>query len=297
MTQAEYMMSVPVEIIEKFFGSPVDEILGNPGADKQRRDYPMGHSETFTEMLTRRCAGINAQHLLPHLQAGMTLLDLGCSPGSITAGLAQAVHPGMVWGVDFNQEQLQQARGKADALGLENLHYQKADGLNLPFPDNSFDAVHCHGFLMHSHSIREQMAEILRVLRPGGILGSRDMNIPNSFISPTPADNQEMWEMLASTVQQEGGDPPMGRHLKTFFQNAGLTGVESGFNLDSFTSREDVEFLAGVLTECGLSPEFKEMTSSSPEEFSRWRRAVERWRRHPGAVGCLNFGFALGWKP
>ena len=183
MTQAEYMMSMPVELIEKFFGSPVDKILGNPGAsdDPERdhgmghsqRNHGMGHSQTFTELLERRNSGNAAHHLLPHLRAGMTILDLGCSPSSITGGLAQAVHPGRVWGVDFNQEQLQQAQGQANALGLENLRFLKADGINLPFPDNSFDAVHCHGFLMHSPRIREQMKEILRVLRPGGILETR----------------------------------------------------------------------------------------------------------------------------
>ena len=218
MTQAEYIMSMPVEMMEKFFGRPVEEVLENPGADDSGRDYAMGYSETFTEMLTRRSAGSNAQHLLPHLQAGMTLLDLGCGPGSITAGLAQAVHPGRVWGVDFNQEQLQQARGQADALGLENLRFLKADGLNLPFPDNSFDAVHCHGFLMHSTSIRQQMTEILRVLKPGGILASRDMDVPTSFIAPA-VHGQNIFEMLAEVIRREGGDPWMGRRLKAFFLN------------------------------------------------------------------------------
>ena len=297
MTQAEYTMSMPVELMEKFFGRPVEEILGNPGADDSGRDYAMGYSETFTEMLTRRSAGSNAQHLLPHLQAGMTLLDLGCGPGSITAGLAQAVHPGRVWGVDFNQEQLQQARRRAGALGLENLRFQKADALNLPFHDNSFDAVHCHGFLMHSPRIREQMKEILRVLRPGGLLASRDMDVLTSFISPAPPSNQEMWEMLARAVRQEGGDPLMGHHLKTFFQNAGLAGVETGFSADSFTRQEDLEFLARFLTEWGLSEEFRIRTGGSEETFGEWRRQVERWSRHPGAVGCFHFGHALGWKP
>ena len=296
MTQAEYIMSMPVEMMEKFFGRPVEEILGNPGADDSGRDYAMGYSETFTEMLTRRSAGSNAQHLLPHLQGGMTLLDLGCGPGSITAGLAQAVHPGRVWGVDFNQEQLQQARGQADALGLENLSFQKADGLNLPFPDNSFDAVHCHGFLMHSPRIREQMKEILRVLRPGGLLASRDMDVLTSFISPA-VHGQNIFEMLAEVIRQEGGDPWMGRRLKAFFLNAGLEEVETGFNADRFTQPEEVEFLAEFLLKWGLSQAFMKRTRSCQREFDRWREQVERWSRHPGAVGCFHFGHAVGRKP
>ena len=123
------------------------------------------------------------------------------------------------------------------------------------------------------------------------------MDVPASFISPVRDDNQGIWEMLGEVVRQEGGDPWMGRHLKTFFRNAGLEDVETGFGADSFTSPEEVEFLARFLLEWGLSPEFMARTGSSPGDFARWREQVERWSRRPGAVGCFQFGHAVGRKP
>jgi ubiquinone/menaquinone biosynthesis C-methylase UbiE len=257
----------------------------------------MGHSDLFMELLERRSAARNAAHLLPLLRPGMDLLDLGCGPGLITLGLARAVYPGKATGLDRDGEQVGTARANARLEGVENVCFVPGESLDLPFPGGSLDVVHCHAFLMHSPRIREQLAEIVRVLKPGGILSSRDMDVPASFISPVRDDNQGMWDMLGEVVRQEGGDPWMGRHLKTFFRNAGLEDVETGFGADCFTSPEEVEFLAGFLVESGLSPELMARTGSSPGDFGRWREQVERWSRHPGAVGCFHFGHAVGRKP
>ena len=180
------------------------EATPSPGA------YAMGDSNIFMELLQRRSAPRNAAHLLPLLRPEMTLLDLGCGPGSITSGLAAAVHPGRTHGVDLNEEQLGLARQQAQELGLENLEFHQSNALRLPFPDQHFDAVHCHGFLMHSPCIKEQLAEILRVLKPRGILASRDMDIPTSFITPA-ALSHKIFGMLAEVIRREGGNPWMGR--------------------------------------------------------------------------------------
>ena len=71
----------------------------------EREAYAMGYSDIFLKLLRRRSAGRNAAHLMPLLRPGMDLLDLGCGPGSITLGLAQAVWPGEVTGLDQNPEQ------------------------------------------------------------------------------------------------------------------------------------------------------------------------------------------------
>ena len=261
------------------------------------KTYDMDYSNLFMELLERRSAARNAAHLLPLLRPGMELLDLGCGPGLITLGLARAVYPGRATGLDRDGQQVGNARANARLEGVENACFIPGESLDLPFPSNSLDVVHCHGFLMHSPRIREQLTEIVRVLKPGGILSSRDMDVPASFISPVRDDNQEMWDMLGEVIRQEGGDPWMGRHLKSFFRNAGLENVETGFSADSFTSPDEVKFLARFLMEWGLSPEFMARTGSSPGEFDRWREQVERWSQRPGAVGCFQFGHAIGRKP
>ena len=64
--------------------------------------YTMGYGPEFQKLLERRNAADCAAHLLPHLRPGMRLLDLGCGPGTISVGLAEAVAPGafaaFAWG-------------------------------------------------------------------------------------------------------------------------------------------------------------------------------------------------------
>ena len=288
-TEARYVKDVSQELLQAIPEPPAKNGI-------QHNYYTMGYSNIFMELLLRRSAAHHAAHLLPHLRGGMTILDLGCGPGSITSGLAAAVHPGRTHGVDMNEDQLELAHRQALELGLENLEFHQSDALRLPFPDGHFDAVHCHGFLMHSPCIKEQLAEILRVLKPSGILASRDMDVPTSFIAPA-ALSQEIFGMLAEVIHREGGDPWMSRRLKAFFLNAGLDEVETGFNADCFTQPDDVEFLAEFLLKWGLSEEFMLRTGGSKLDFDRWRAQIERWSRHPGAVGCFHFGHAVGRKP
>ena len=74
---------------------------------------------------------------MPLLRPGMDLLDLGCGPGSITLGLAQAVWPGEVTGLDQNQEQVELARRAAVENRALNARFVTGNALALPFPDSS----------------------------------------------------------------------------------------------------------------------------------------------------------------
>ena len=83
----------------------------------QGQGYTMGYSEEFLQLLDRRSAQSHAGYLLPHLKAGDRVLDFGCGPGTITVGLAKAVEPGEVHGIDMEESQVELARAAADAGG------------------------------------------------------------------------------------------------------------------------------------------------------------------------------------
>ena len=63
-----------------------------------------------TQNIAGRSSQEHASFFLPLLKPGMSLLDCGCGPGSITLGLAKAVAPGEVTGVDIGESQLEAAR-------------------------------------------------------------------------------------------------------------------------------------------------------------------------------------------
>src|SRR6187402_1236522 len=80
--------------------------------------YIQRDNAEFERQVAARTATHDAAFLLPHLRPGMALLDVGCGPGSITVGLAEAVAPGSVTGVDLQAAQVEQSRALAVRLGV-----------------------------------------------------------------------------------------------------------------------------------------------------------------------------------
>src|SRR5919202_1984497 len=90
--------------------------------------------------MRQRTAAADAAFFLPHLRRGARVLDVGCGPGSITVGLAEAVAPGEVIGVDAEPLQIERAEALAEGRALANLRFEVANAYELPYPDASFDA-------------------------------------------------------------------------------------------------------------------------------------------------------------
>ncbi|HYH81578.1 MAG TPA: methyltransferase domain-containing protein [Longimicrobium sp.] len=98
---------------------------------------------------------------------GKRCLDVGCGGGRYTIAMARMGASEAV-GVDLGEAGLEDARARARALGIENVRFQGASALELPFPDASFDFVCCSGVLHHTVGVERGLREIRRVLRPGG---------------------------------------------------------------------------------------------------------------------------------
>ena len=96
-------------------------------------EYTMGYSPEFLQLLDRRNAQANASHLMPRLEAGQRLLDFGCGPGTITVGLAQAVNPGEVHGIDMEESQIELARAAAAAGGPRQHHFSRGQRVRNAF--------------------------------------------------------------------------------------------------------------------------------------------------------------------
>src|SRR5579875_3422860 len=111
--------------------------------------YTHGHHESVLRSHRQRTAENSAGYLLPYLRSGMSLLDVGCGPGTITIDLAARVAPGHVTAVDATDEALEVARAEARAGNVSNVAFALADVHALEFPDGTFDVVHAHQVLQH----------------------------------------------------------------------------------------------------------------------------------------------------
>lgn len=96
------------------------------------------------------------------------VLELGCGVGWLSIMLARRDYD--VVGVDISPDAITAGRAQASAIGLSNLSFQEADYENLDAADNSFDAAIFFSSLHHAEDERLAMANVHRVLKPGGML-------------------------------------------------------------------------------------------------------------------------------
>ena len=117
---------------------------------------------------------LRLEWLLQHLRQQDRILDLGCGYGRVLDQLSQAGYGNAV-GMDFSKKMLAQCRSKFPRLTLV-----RNDGDKLPFRDWAFDAVLLFTVLTcipRDDDQRTLLAEVRRVLRPGGILYISDLLI------------------------------------------------------------------------------------------------------------------------
>src|SRR5919108_330976 len=107
--------------------------------------------------------------LLPYLRSGLDVLDAGCGVGSIALDLAPTVAPGRIVGIDVDPLQIEVARKWAADRGIENAGFVTASVLQLPFDDATFDVVYANAVLLYVREPVRALAEMRRVLRPGGL--------------------------------------------------------------------------------------------------------------------------------
>ncbi len=111
------------------------------------------------------------------LQPGERVLDVGCGPGSLTIPAARKVgKEGKTTGIDASPEMIEVARRKAGKQNLD-IDFQVAPIEALPFGDGEFDVVLSSLMLHHlPDDVKAQgLAEIIRVLKPGGRLIAIDL--------------------------------------------------------------------------------------------------------------------------
>jgi ubiquinone/menaquinone biosynthesis C-methylase UbiE len=105
----------------------------------------------------------------PEEVRGKAVLDAGCGTGIFSAifarnGAAQVV------GIDISPGSLQTAENLKARFGLANARFERRDMLRLPYPDAAFDIVWAWGTVHHTTNPLGAVAELMRVLKPGGAI-------------------------------------------------------------------------------------------------------------------------------
>jgi ubiquinone/menaquinone biosynthesis C-methylase UbiE len=245
-----------------------------------------------------RTAEREGAFFLPYLQPGMRVLDVGCGPGTITVGLAAAVAPGEVVGIDRAAGPLEQARALAAERGVENARFETTDLYGLAFPDASFDAAFMHGVLEHLHDPVAALRAVARVVRPGGVIGVRSPDITVHCLYPTDPVLEAALRVFAELRASIGGHASIGRALRGLLREAELTDVAMTMSMESCCTAEGTRAFAEIWLSYFGNPEISEQAIgfglADQDELDRMGVAWRTWAERPDAAFAFPFGEAVG---
>lgn len=227
------------------------------------------------------------------IKLGSRVLEVGCGTGVVARDLAVRVGPrGRVTGIDPSVVLIREARRLARAGRLaRRLTFEVMDGAALEFPDGSFDATLAVTVLLHVAEPLRVLREMVRVTRPGGLVGVQDQDF-GSLVIDHP-DRRLTRKILEAYARKIYNDPWSGR---TMFGNLRRLGIEK------------VRVITGVYQDTTCEPFTRsllerrvEMTHQwkviSTEARDRWIRQLDDQVRAGSFFMTLNFYGVVGTKP
>jgi ubiquinone/menaquinone biosynthesis C-methylase UbiE len=247
--------------------------------------YTHGHHETVLRSHRWRTAENSAGYLLPHLRPGMSLLDVGCGPGTITVDLAVRIAPGTAIGIDRAHAAISEARQTG---GTGDVEFKTADVYALEFDDASFDVVHAHQVLQHLTDPVAALAEMRRVLRPEGILAVRDGDY-GAFIWAPPDPVLDRWlELYFQVCVRNRTSPDAGRQLLGWVSAAGFGAIEPSSSTWTFAGPADRAWWGGLWADRVRRSSFAEQALeyglSDRGELDAIADAWRRWAEHEDGI-------------
>lgn len=233
--------------------------MGRPAAA-----YTHGHHASVLRSHRWRTATNSAGYLLEHLRPGMSLLDVGCGPGTITADLASRVAPGRVTGVETSAEVVGLARAAA-AEAQTRVDFVVADAHALGFAADGFDVVHAHQLLHHLADPVRALREMRRVCVSGGTVAVRESDYGAFTWYPAVPELDEWLRLYRTLVRVNGGEADAGRRLLSWAREAGFTEIEPTSSTWCFATPTDRQWWAGTWADRMLESRFAEQAVASGE--------------------------------
>lgn len=253
--------------------------------------YTPGHTAGATTFMAARDLESHGFFLSPLLQRGFHVLDVGCGPGTITAGIAEAVFPGTVTAVDAAPGTLNYARRLAEGREIMNLHFAGASAYELPFAAESFDLVFAHALLEHLRDPRRALREFHRVTCPGGFAAVCSPDWDAFELDGASARVDRAIEAYRDLQEENGGDTRAGARLRGWLHEAGFTPLVHDEWIEEYgNTRTIADYLAAQLEAAGRPDHAETLREWANQPDARFRQS---WKYATGVRADRNRSHAL----
>lgn len=243
--------------------------------------YTHGHHESVLRSHRWRTAENSAGYLLPHLKPHMRILDVGCGPGTITAGLAGYVPRGRVTGIDSAAGIIEQASGLTREH--RNLEFTTGDVYALGYPDDTFCVVHAHQVLQHLGDPVRALREMRRVTKPGGLVAARDADYGAMVWYPGMPVLDDWLAVYQNVARANGGEPDAGRRLHAWAREAGLDDVTVSTSTWTYATPEDRAWWGGLWADRTVKSSYAgSATAGGHATSGELQRIADGWRAWAG---------------
>lgn len=224
------------------------------------------------------------------LEAGQSVLDVGCGTGDDVAAMAAVVGPGgRAVGLDSSEAMISEAATRHGAV--QGVSFQVGDAQRLPFESESFDGCRVERVLQHLDDPDQAVRELARVLKRGGRLALIDADWDAMVIEGAdPAVSGAIWRHRFAAIKQ----PCVGRRLRTLLMQNGLVALDHEV---AATLLADFERATRTFDFAHAAAEAVEVGIVSAQEAARWLDDLQNAARDERFFcAILNFR-ASGRKP
>jgi SAM-dependent methyltransferase len=254
--------------------------------------YTHGHDDAVLRSHRWRTAENSAAYLLPRLGPGLSLLDVGCGPGTLTADLAARVAPGRVVGVDVSEGVV----AEAATLGAD-VEFVAGDFRDPTLALGAFDVVHAHQVLQHLRDPVGALRDMAGLTRPGGLVAVRDSDYPAMAWAPANPRLDRWLEVYLAVTRRNGAEAAAGRFLPAWARAAGLLDVAYSTSTWTFATPADRSWWGELWAERIVATTLAEQAVAygvaSADELAGIAEGWRAWAATPDAVFVVLHGELL----
>lgn len=184
------------------------------------------HNSDYIEFLVRRVWALDEP---------CSIADFGCGLGYVANLLDPFLTPGSRYtGLDVSKPLLEEATRKIRCTNLST-EFMHANAQQTPLADGSFDVAICHALLMHLPDPMGTLREMVRIVKPGGLIicceANRSAVNASHFVSEIARSAMIDLGILQRFIERNraatGADPDIGVKLPVMFHALGLEGIQA----------------------------------------------------------------------